>query len=170
MNRATHIRFVGTAEGQAPSRALLQQLGDASIDHRGVPRTLVMKCPDGCGQMLSVNLDPRSGKAWRLYTKDNKLTLFPSVWRDDGCEAHFIIWKGHIIWCDGDSAVDWNDLALIERVSQALAAVAPRSIDYASIAQQLDEIPWEVLWACQALFKARRVQRRGPSEFYMPKP
>lgn len=170
MTRATHIRFLGTAEGQASTRALLQHLGDAAIDHRGVPRALVMKCPDGCGQLLSVNLDPRSDKAWRLYTKDNKLTLYPSVWRDDGCEAHFIIWKGHIIWCDGESTVDWHDQALINRVGDVLAAASPRPVRYEDIAHQLGEIEWEVLWACQALFKARRVQRRGQTEFYVPTP
>lgn len=168
MTRAKHIRFVGTAEGQGAARALLEQLGDASIDHRGVPRSLVMRCPDGCGQMLSVNLDPRSGKAWRLYGKGDTLTLYPSVWREDGCEAHFILWKGHIIWCDGDATVGWNDQVLISRVGQILTAASPRPINYAAIAQQLDEIPWEVLWACQALVKARVGKRLGHSEFYAP--
>ncbi len=170
MSRAKHIRFLGTAEGQGNARALLQQLGDASIDHRGVPRALVMRCPDGCGQMLSVNLDPRSGRAWRLYGQGDSLTLYPSVWREDGCEAHFIVWKGHIIWCDGKSTIDWNDQVLIDRVGQVLAAASPRPVNFADVALQLNEIPWEVLWACQSLVRARIAQRRGNAEFYVPSP
>lgn len=168
--RATQIRFLGQAQGQGASRMMLEDLGDVVLDFREVPRALVMKCPDGCGQMLSVNLDRRSGKAWRLYGHGDKLTLYPSVWRDDGCKAHFILWKGRIIWCDGDSAVGWDDRELVARVARVLTGVAPRAVDYVEIAQHLDAIPWEVLWACESLVRSRQAVRRTQSEFFVPKP
>lgn len=168
--RATQIRFLGQAQGQGASRALLKDLGDVVMDFREVPRALVMKCPDGCGQMLSINLDRRSGKAWRLYGHADKLTLFPSVWRDEGCGAHFILWRGQLIWCDAESEVSWQDQELIERVGQVLAAAHPRSMEYVDIAQQLDAIPWEVLWACQALVRSRRALRRTQSAFEALRP
>ncbi len=170
MKRASQIRFLGQARGQGASRAMLQDLGDVVLDFRDVPRALVMKCPDGCGQMLSVNLDKRSGKAWRLYGHGDRLTLYPSVWRGEGCEAHFIVWRGRILWCDGSSQTEWLDRELVEQVSQALTAVAPRLVDYVDIAEQLDAIPWEVLWACETLVKARRALRANQSEFLVPKP
>lgn len=149
---------------------MLKDLGDVVMDFREVPRALVMKCPDGCGQMLSVNLDRRSGKAWRLFGHGDKLTLFPSVWRDEGCKAHFILWRGQLLWCDGSSSADWQDRELIERVRQVLTDVAPRPVGYEEIAQHLDAIPWEVLWACEALVKARIAVRRNPSEFFVRQP
>jgi len=40
-----------------------------------------MLCPDGCGERIVLNLDPRAGPAWRLYDRKEKTTLYPSVWR-----------------------------------------------------------------------------------------
>jgi Family of unknown function (DUF6527) len=59
---------------------------------RGVPRWLVMQCPCGCGELLSINLDARGGKAWRLISAGKKISLIPSVWRTEGCETHFVFW------------------------------------------------------------------------------
>jgi hypothetical protein len=59
-----------------------------------------MRCPDGCGETLVVNLDPRAGKAWKLDMRTGKATLYPSVWRDGGCGSHFIVWRGDVLWCD----------------------------------------------------------------------
>lgn len=131
---------------------------------------MVMRCPDGCGQMLSVNLDSRSGKAWRLYGRGDQLTLFPSVWRDDGCKAHFIVWKNRIIWCDARDPVGWDDPTLVARVGEILEAASPRAMDYEDIALRLGEIPWEVLWACHALVRAKVASRRTDAEFYVAKP
>lgn len=170
MKRVTQIRFVGNGQGQGASRALLTEVGDVALDFREVPRTLVMKCPDGCGQMLSINLDKRSGKAWRLYVRDDKLTLYPSVWRDDGCKAHFILWKGYILWCDRESTISWKDRDLTARVSKELDGASPNPMNFLEIAQKLDAIPWEVLWACEALVRTRHVLRLSDSEFLVPKP
>jgi hypothetical protein len=51
---------------------------------------------DGLVVELDVPL-PLPGKAWRLYGgAKSAVTLFPSVWRDTGCESHFIIWRDQI--------------------------------------------------------------------------
>lgn len=71
---------------------LLVAPGDAVLITRGQPRWLLLRCPCGCGEEMPVNLDARAGKAWRLYRRPHSgLTLFPSVWRDTGCESHFVI-------------------------------------------------------------------------------
>src|SRR5205814_291355 len=80
----------------------LQLPGDAVLIQRGQPRWLLLKCPCGCGDEIPVNLDKRAGKAWRLYGDAHApVTLFPSVWRDTGCESHFIIWRGEILLFGG---------------------------------------------------------------------
>lgn len=63
-------------------------------------RNAVMNCPCGCGDVLVVNLDPEAGKAWRAKVHQGALTLMPSVWRDSGCESHFVLWENRVWWCD----------------------------------------------------------------------
>ena len=91
------LSLKAVVESRASATGKLALPGEAVIVERGVPRWLLLKCPCGCGEEIPINVDPRSGKAWRLY-QDNRLgiTLYPSVWRDTGCESHFIVWRGQI--------------------------------------------------------------------------
>jgi hypothetical protein len=141
----------GTLEHRHEADALLGGPGTAALVHRGVLRSLVVTCPDGCGEILTINLDPRAGKAWRLYREPHGTSLFPSVWRDSGCKSHFIIWRSHIYWCDyDDEPMDDHNESLERRVA---AHLQPTFRAYADIAQELDEIPWAVLVACVRLVK-----------------
>ena len=109
---------------------------------------MVMACPDGCGEMLTINLDGRAGKAWRFYAQGNDLSLFPSVWRDSGCESHFILWRSRIYWCD------WGDELegpMAEVVIKVLEALGSQLESYTFIAERLDLVPWAVLSACSKL-------------------
>ncbi len=56
------------------------------------PKSIKFLCPCGCGETVSVNLMPATGKAWRItYERDGGLSLWPSVWLDIGCCSHFIL-------------------------------------------------------------------------------
>ena len=124
--------------------------GEAALVRRGVLRSMVMACPDGCGEMLTVNLDRRAGKAWRLYVEGNDLSLFPSVWRDSGCGSHFILWRSRIYWCD------WGDeleVPMAEVVVKVRGALGSQLESYMSIAERLDLVPWAVLAACRQLIR-----------------
>lgn len=130
-----------------------------------------MACPDGCGSILTVNLDPRAGKAWKLYER-GRMSLYPSVWRDGGCGAHFIVWKDKIVWC-GLNRVEDNspayDAALEGRVLSVLSRTAKSDWD---VANELDEIPWEVERSLKKLAKAGRATAIGgrPVRFVVPEP
>jgi hypothetical protein len=78
---------------------------------RGVPRAALLQCPCGCGETLSINLDPRVGKAWRAYADDGTISLLPSVWRTSGCCSHFCVWQNDVVWCGADWADDWLETA-----------------------------------------------------------
>ena len=136
----------------------LQSPGDAVLIQRGQPRWLLLKCPCGCGDEIPVNLDKRAGKAWRLYgDAQAPVTLFPSVWRDTGCESHFIIWRGEILLFGGLSddvsspRVDPRRGLLSKEVLKTWPSEGWTS--YVEIADMLDEIPWDVLDACRQLVR-----------------
>ncbi|WP_353001308.1 DUF6527 family protein [Mesorhizobium sp. M1295] len=161
MSRARYTSFKGEAQGHAQAVALLHQPGDMALDRRGVPRSLVMLCPDGCGDTLSVNLDARAGKAWRVDVRKNQLTLYPSVWRDQGCGAHFIVWRDRLLWCDRYDPAPWRDDELVGEVYVELErSVSGDYRHYEHVATILDAIPWEVLWACQMLTRQGRVDAK----------
>lgn len=164
MSKAHRILSRGTTEKYAEAIAQLHAPGDCVLVVRGVPRTVVMVCPDGCGETLTVNLDPRTGKAWRKYEQNGKLTIYPSVWRDTGCRAHFIIWNDRILWCDtSDSASVTIDEALIETVFNSLPTGNPSHFEM--LAEHLNAIPWDVLWACKELMRRGCAQVENQNTF-----
>jgi hypothetical protein len=117
-------------------------------------------CPSGCGDELAINLDRRAGPAWRLYRTEAALTLFPSVWRDTGCESHFIIWRSRIYLFgskaddeDGDRLDLWSGETAVGR-EVVLSALSPSNFeDVPTIADRLDALPWEVLMVCRQLVR-----------------
>ena len=141
---ARAVQMRGEAEYRDQGEALISAPGDAVLIRRGPLRSFLMRCPDGCGETLVVNLDPRAGKAWRFDNRRGTPTLYPSVWREGGCQSHFIVWRGRIIWCGlfekGNIEPEY-DQSLEERLF-AIATDQFQSDDL--LAQQLDEITWDV--------------------------
>jgi hypothetical protein len=147
--RAKRTAIKGEVAHRHEADQLLAGPGSVVIVHRGVLRSLVMTCPDGCGDILTINLDERAGPAWRLYSDRRGTSLFPSVWRDSGCQSHFIVWRSHIFWCDfDDESMDEKNDEIERRVADALSY---NFRTYVDIAQAIDEVPWAVLVACQRL-------------------
>jgi hypothetical protein len=155
--KATSYRVLSAACHYAEAASLVVNPGDCSVvDRGGVKRQLVIRCPDGCGEVLSINLDSRSGPAWSLYQKRGTWSLYPSIDRPNGCLSHFILWRGRILWCDGsdddDEAPDSN---LISRIKDLFET--RESAHYSDLSRELDEIPWEVLAACRSLVNEGRL-------------
>lgn len=149
---ARKIRSVGQAEYRAEAEAILESKGDVAFVMRSRPRAMLIACPDGCGETLSINLDPRMGKAWQLDTRSGELTLYPSVWREGGCESHFIIWRNRILWCGRYIAGNIEppeDYTLRDRVRHSLDQRHAKSAS--EIAKSIDELIWDVERAARAL-------------------
>ena len=152
------VRLKGTVAGRADASSLLQIPGDVVLVERGRPRLLVMACPCGCGEQIPVNLDPRSGPAWRYYPmRKSGISLFPSVWRGSGCRSHFIIWRDQI-WLFGHT----DDSSEVERElndeapsHEVVLEKLPKSVlvHFAVIAEQLGAVPWDVQSICQHLVR-----------------
>jgi Family of unknown function (DUF6527) len=97
MKAAERIRFRGTVASRREASVRLKVPGDAVLVVRGRPRLLIISCPCGCGEQFPINLDSRAGPAWRLYGDRRRgLSVYPSVWRESGCESHYVIWKNDV--------------------------------------------------------------------------
>jgi hypothetical protein len=138
--------------------AVLEKAGDAAVVVRGRDRSIVLACPDGCGDLLTVNLDPQAGPAWRIYRRDRGLSVFPSVWRESDCRSHFIIWQSNILWCDlheaGNRAPAKHE-GLGDAVSNVLDFEFRSPVE---IAEVLGEVPWDVARACRELADAGKAE------------
>ena len=153
----------GRVESHSDAAPRLIGAGDFVIVDRGRPRSIVIACPDGCGEVITLNLDSRVGPSWRMYRSPKGITLYPSVWRDSGCRSHFIIWNDKIYWCDtyedwvGDDGKSSEDAPAID--DEVLRHLSTRSfIPYFDLASRIDAIPWSVLLACRRLERAGLVE------------
>ncbi len=93
---------------------------DLALDHligerqifvvvRGRPRWLKVHCPCGCGSIVTVNLDGRAGRSWRLSITDGRASLAPSVWRTSGCKSHFLLINNRLILVEKGCAPRFRD-------------------------------------------------------------
>ncbi len=150
--RATRVNDCGVVESIVEAHDKLHGPGDFVLVERGVARWLVLACPCGCGDVLPINIDRRAGPAWRIFRTKGRLTVYPSVWRESGCEAHFMVWEGQVL----DLSGPWPDTTT-DRVDEddVLRHVGDDPVHYAAIADTLAVDPWSVL------FVLRRMVRRG---------
>jgi hypothetical protein len=152
------LRFLGVISTRAEASGLLSAPGDAVLIKRGRPRLFLLLCPCGCGEEFPINLDTRAGPAWRLYGQGRtSLSLFPSVWRESGCESHFIIWRNKILLFgqydeDIDSSPQVDETT---KLNDAVREQLPDSglISFPEIAEALGEVPWDVLTVCRQLVR-----------------
>jgi hypothetical protein len=135
---ARQARYAGVRVVASQSEARRVIAGDAAwlvVVERGRPRSVVFRCPCGCGEDLVVNVDREAGEAWRLRLNDGWLTLMPSVWRTSGCRSHFILWSNTVWWCmygEDDVEPEWPEAMEAElkaewrRIRAARRAAAER--------------------------------------------
>lgn len=90
--------FAGTtqARSQREADSVIERNANVIVIVRrddGSPKTVVFRCPDGCGETLRVNVSDIPGTpSWRLRVdRDGRVSLYPSVWRTTGCHAHFFL-------------------------------------------------------------------------------
>jgi hypothetical protein len=153
------LSWCGTLASRSDATQVIRQAGDTCLIERGHPRLLIMRCPCSCGEDIVINVDPRAGKAWRYRQPGPHITIYPSVWRDTGCQSHFIVWKGSIWWADGD----WeSDDAGITDDSVLSACPGPAFVSAEDIANRLEADPWSVLRICRRLTKTGRMVE-GPT-------
>jgi hypothetical protein len=108
----TRVARVGHQLGErfARPRRLLAVAGDAlpaKMPRRDLvlltegkePWSVGMRCPCGCGDTIELALFEEADTRWKLRVdKRGRPTLYPSVWKRDGCKSHYFVFEGRIIW------------------------------------------------------------------------
>jgi hypothetical protein len=169
IKRPNRLNLQAQVDSRDKARQSVTQPGDAVLIVRGHPRSLVMGCPCGCGEQLTINLDSRSGPAWRFFESNGEVTLYPSVWRESGCKSHFVIWQSRIYLFGQNDFKRRRNKKLERRVLKQLADGQPRH--FADLANALDELPWSVLLACENLAsdgKTRELEEPSRGTFIRP--
>lgn len=158
MSLTRRIRWCGVVERHRDALALLSQPGDVALVERGRPRHIVVRCPCGCGDDISLNVDPQAGPSWRLIRRGERVSLSPSVWRETGCESHFFVWRDEVDWLDWAQWIpqDPFDDALVDRVARVLDPAELRSIH--EIAFDADVSLSQAYRACQQLVSLERAE------------
>lgn len=92
-------------DGSMPARLRGRTLYILTEDGR--PWVASMECPCGCREILEMNLLQDERPRWR-YTVDPMgwPSLHPSVWRKIGCESHFFLRNGRIVWSSETSPAE----------------------------------------------------------------
>ncbi|MEI9951648.1 MAG: DUF6527 family protein [Pseudomonadota bacterium] len=148
-------------ETRSGASSLLRSPGDVALVERGSPRWIVFSCPCGCGEQLPINLDHRAGPAWRLYRGSRGVSVYPSVWRDTGCESHFIVWDDKYLVFERDRYPEEPpDREEISHETVLASLPAHGLAAFVDLADVLDAVPWDVLAACRALVR-RHLAREG---------
>ncbi len=78
----------------APSLRTLYLIGDD-----GQSWFAALSCPCGCGEVIQLSLLPNDSPSW-TFTRGRRgsPSLWPSVWRRQGCGSHFWLCDGRVIW------------------------------------------------------------------------
>jgi hypothetical protein len=150
-----HATWRGSFSARDAATASLRHAGDlAQVERAGIPRSLVIACPDGCGEIITVNLDSRAGPAWRLRPPP-VVSVYPSVWRDSGCRSHFIVSRGKI-WWSLPEGLDAEELLQVEILS-VLRKNNNHSVRESELVDTLTAEPWDIRAACRSLVRRRLI-------------
>lgn len=73
----------------------------------GYKKWAYLLCPCGCGAVTMLRLSPPTARPrWRVtLDRFNRPSVYPSVWRTEGCRSHYWIAAGTLVWVREDRDV-----------------------------------------------------------------
>ena len=94
--------FLTDRASALPDQPTITEERLALVESGGVKKWACFKCPGGCGEVISLSLNPNQRSRWRV-SEDFWLrpTVHPSVHQKNACGCHFWIKKGQVSWCKG---------------------------------------------------------------------
>lgn len=60
----------------------------------------LMLCPCGCNKKVYLNLLPGNKPTWKIFIRKRAPTLTPSIWNTSGCQSHYFIRSGRVVWAE----------------------------------------------------------------------
>ncbi|MBA4409721.1 MAG: hypothetical protein C0397_09910 [Odoribacter sp.] len=79
------------------------------IVYKGKSYWAIFRCPCGCENIISLPLQNTHNPFWEIsHSIDNRPTLYPSIWQNEGCLSHFWIEAGKIKWCSNTGTEPWK--------------------------------------------------------------
>ncbi|EPS9578546.1 MAG: DUF6527 family protein [Enterobacter hormaechei] len=102
--------FIRKLEYILPARKLIIINGDSLPENMPLRSIILAKdgdddwsiglrCPCGCGRTIELLIIDEARPRWDYYLNSNRLlSLHPSVWLKDGCQSHFWVKNGRIVW------------------------------------------------------------------------
>lgn len=87
-----------SVHSKTPSNSSIEDKDFIQVIYKGKPMWALFKCPCGCNTMISLSLQQVHKPHWTLTTKNNRPTLYPSIWQKTGCCSHFWVYNGCIYW------------------------------------------------------------------------
>jgi hypothetical protein len=92
-------RYTAVISSDIPSAESIEEGIMVIVGGANFVKWVYFKCPCGCGDVLLLSLMKSIKPNWKLKADQFTLpTIYPSVWKNDGCKSHFWIRKGRVIW------------------------------------------------------------------------
>jgi len=93
---------------KTPANASVRERQFISVVYQNEPLWSMFRCPCGCGDVISLPMKRPHNPRWRLaLTVAGRPTLYPSVWRNNGCMSHFWIKDGRVYWTRDTGTEPW---------------------------------------------------------------
>jgi hypothetical protein len=93
-----------------PNNDSIQENEFIAVVYKRKPIWALFKCPCGCGYIITLPLQKPHNPKWTLYKSEfERPTLYPSVWQNKGCQSHFWIEDGKVIWYNNNVGEPWFD-------------------------------------------------------------
>lgn len=93
------IEALGTVMCAKPPSMEETKTGLIYVVHaNGKDRWAVFRCPCGCDDLVTLSLQDVHNPHWRLSGQASTPSLYPSVWRTEGCRSHFWVKGGRVQW------------------------------------------------------------------------
>ena len=71
------------------------------VESAEIQKWACISCPGGCGQKISLSLNPNQRPRWTIITDFwQRPTIHPSIHQKNACGCHFWIKKGQVVWCE----------------------------------------------------------------------
>ncbi|WP_152498351.1 DUF6527 family protein [Roseovarius sp. THAF8] len=100
--RLLRFDFLTTKTSSLPNPTTVVPESLTVVESGNVKKWACLKCPGGCGEVISLSLNPNQRPRWSVAEDIwSRPTVHPSVHQKNKCGCHFWIKKGQVNWCRG---------------------------------------------------------------------